>query len=115
MGEKMLWAVVILTILLGLTWALYQKSLKETRAVSSMFILAVFGMDFREAQSERIMEYLKSITAKDAMEVSQRFAAAADITAVKMAYSPPPGSQSTLLLAQSFLWMMYKDLKKEHS
>ncbi len=106
----MIWAVAILAILAALFFVLYQKVLSETRAVRSMFIMAVFDPQFSQGQRDKTMDYLKSIKANNAMEVSAQFNSALDNMAVRLAKST---KGSVLLGAHAALWAAFKEAKQE--
>ncbi len=106
----MIWAVAILAILAALFFVLYQKVLSETRAVRSMFIMAVFDPQFSQGQRDKTMDYLKSIKANNAMEVSAQFNSALDNMAVRLAKST---KGSVLLGAHAALWAAFKEAKQK--
>lgn len=106
----MIWAVTILAILAAIFFVLYRKSISETNAVRSMFIMAILDPKFCQGQRDKTMDYLKSITAGNAMEVSLQFNSALDNMAVKLARST---KGSVLLGAHAALWAAFKETKAE--
>ena len=106
----MVWVVAILAILAILLFVLYRKAMNETNAVRSMFIMAIFDSEFCQGQHDKTMDYLKSITASNAMDVSLQFNSALDNMAVKLAMST---NGSVLLGAHAALWAAFKEAKAE--
>ncbi len=106
----MIWAAAIFAILTALLFVLYRKALSETHAVRSMFIMAILDPKFCQGQRDKTMEYLKSITAGNAMEVSLQYIPALDNMAVKLSKST---EGSVLLGAHAALWAAFKEAKTE--
>lgn len=106
----MIWAVAIFSILVVVLFVLYRNALSETDAIRSMFIMAVFEPQFCQGQRNKIIGYLKSITANNAMEVSTQLIVALDNMAVKLAKST---EGSILLGAHAALWAAFKEAKQE--
>lgn len=104
----MIWAVAILSILVVGLYGSSRKAVSETNAIRSMFIMAVFDPEFCQGQRDKIIGYLKSMTANNAIEVAQQFIGAFDSMAVRLATEG-----SILGGAHAALWGAFKEAKQE--
>ena len=113
----MVWTVIILSITVAilsiitvLYFMLYKLSMREKHAVYSMFIMAVFDHEFCQRPHVMIMDYLQSITANNALEVSAQFMRALTNMAVTLAEST---EGSILLGAHAAIWQAFKEAKEK--
>lgn len=104
----MIWIAAILAILVALLFVLYRKAIRETDAVRSMLIMAIFDPSFSQGQRDKAMDYLESVTASDAMQVSLQFNLALDDLAIRLAKSE---NGSILLGSHAALWAAFKEAK----
>lgn len=104
----MIWMTIFLLVVAAILFLLYRKSMSETMAVRSMFVMAVFDDEFSQGQRKKIIEYMRSIEAKNAEEVATKFNSAFDEMSVRLVKSP---QGSILLGAHAALWAAFKEAK----
>ncbi|MGJ5813609.1 hypothetical protein [Paludibaculum fermentans] len=106
----MMWIVAILAIVLMAVLFFLFKVLYEANIMRSMFVMAVLDREFLEGQRGKINDYMKSIAAANAIEVSKQFNAALDSMAFRIAKEAP-----ILLGARAVLWEAFKNANSNTS